>query len=150
MTTESDQLTTLHTADTQASGDLVPALVAKVFEEAPLTVRGRLLEQLLKPLSLLSLTAVANGIFARITMGEGWHRLTVTPEDATQVHARDVVALVLHVQQVSVHALDGLSRIISASPVLAGSATAAMLLTVLAKQAQNREPVITNDFDPIG
>jgi len=134
----------------QPSPDMVPALVAQVFEEAPLTVRGRLLEQLLSPLSLLSLAAVANGIFARITLERGWFPLQVSPEDANQVDAADVVALVLHVQEVSVQALDGLAAIIQASPVLTGSATAAMLLAILRKQAKARRPVLTNDFDPLG
>jgi hypothetical protein len=135
--------------DLNLGGDMLPALVAQVFEEAPLTERGRLLEQLLKPLGLLSLAAVANGIFARITMDQGWYQPKVSPENATRVDARDVIALVSHVQQVSVHAIDGLARVISASPVLASSAAAAMLLTLLHKQAKARAPVLANDFDPI-
>ena len=129
--------------------DMVPALVAQVFQEAPLTERGRLLEPLLKPLGLLSLAAVANGIFARITMDQGWYQSKVSAEDATRVDARDVIALVSHAQQVSVHAIDGLARVISASPVLASSAAAAMLLTLLHKQAKARAPLPANDFDPI-
>jgi len=132
-----------------ATDDPVPALVAQVYEEAPPALRGRLLEQLLTPLSLLSLAAVANGLFARITLSNGWSRLQVSSEDASRVNAGDVMALVHHVQQVSAQALGGLSRIITASPVMAGSAAAAMLLTVLAKQALQRAPVIDNDFDPI-
>ena len=128
----------------------VPVLVARVYEEAPPAVRGRLLEHLLKPLSLLSLTAVANGIFAKITLGNGWSNLKVTADDANRVDPGDVIALVNHVQQVSVQAIEGLSKIISTSPVLAGSAAAAMLVTLLASQAKNRAPVINNDFDPIG
>jgi hypothetical protein len=132
----------------QSPDDLVPALVARVFEEAPAALRGRLLEPLLKPLGLLSLAAVANGLFARITLGSGWSSREVNMEDANQVNSADVMALVHHVQQVSVHAVESLSKIISSSPVLAGSAAAAMLLTLLAKQARNRRPVVGNDFDP--
>ncbi len=132
----------------QSPADLVPALVARVFEEAPAAMRGRLLEQLIKPLSLLSLVAVANGLFARITAGNGWSSREVNVEDANRVNPADVVALVHHVQQVSVQAVESLAKIISASPVLAGSAAAAMLLTLLASQARNRTPVAGNDFDP--
>jgi hypothetical protein len=66
------------------------------------------------------------------------------------VDVSDIVALVHHVQQVSVRAMDSLAGLISTSPVLAGSATAAMLLAILAKRAQARSPVLGNDFDPIG
>jgi hypothetical protein len=133
----------------QPSADLVPLLVAKVYEEAPPAVRGRLLEHLLKPLSVLSLAAVANGIFARITFSHGWSKLQVSAEDAQAVAAGDVVALVNHVQQVSVQAVDGLSKIVSTSPVLTGSAAAALLITLLSKRAMQRPPVVDNDFDPI-
>jgi hypothetical protein len=45
--------------------------------------------------------------------------------------------------------MDNLASLIDASPVLAGSAAAAMLLTVLRKQSHNRPPVLGNDFDPL-
>lgn len=137
-----------HHADA-ASVEAVPVLVAEVYAAAPPCERGRLLEHLLKPLSLLSLAAVANGIFARITLGNGWSNLQVNPEDAARVDSGDVIALVSHVQQVSVQAVEGLATVIATSPVLTGSAAAAVLLTLLAKQAKNRAPVLGNDFDPI-
>jgi len=154
----SQQHTAINTTDgTGASGtahstvpDLVPTLVAQVYEEAPPVVRGHLLEHLLRPLSLLSLSAVANGIFAKITLNNGWTTLTVSADDASLVDAGDVIALVNHVQQVSMQAIESLSKVISTSPVLAGSAAAAMLLTLLASQAKGRTPVSHNDFDPIG
>jgi hypothetical protein len=133
----------------QTQHELLPTLVAEVYAQAPPAVRGRLLEHLLRPLSLLSLTAVANGLFARLTMDDGWVQRKVSMDDANQVDARDVMALVSHVQQVSVQAVESLSKVIVASPVLASSAAAAMLLTLLAKQRRNRTPVVGNDFDPI-
>jgi hypothetical protein len=131
----------------QPPPNLLPALVARVYEEAPPALRGHLLEHLLKPLSLLSLVAVANGLFARLTLGEGWALRRVSSEDASRVDSSDVMALVAHVQQVSVQAVDSLSKVIAGSPVLAGSAAAAMLLALLAKQRRNRVPVVGNDFD---
>ena len=67
------------------TSELVPALVARVYEEAPPALRGRLLEQLLRPLGLLSLAAVANGIFAKITLGNGWYQLKVNGDDVGRV-----------------------------------------------------------------
>jgi len=141
----------LHNASGDAApAESVPALVAKVYAEAPPAERGRLLEHLLKPLSLLSLAAVANGIFAKITLSNGWSTLKVDPEDASRVDTGDVMALVSHVQQVSVQAIESLSKVISTSPVLTGSAAAAVLLALLAKQSTARAPMVGNDFDPIG
>ena len=137
-------------AATQASAaELVPALVARVYEEAPPALRARLLEHLLRPLSLLSISAVANGIFARIVLGRGWHNLHANADDANRIHGSDVAALVNHVQQVSVQAIDSLTGVIGNSPVLAGSAAAAMLITLLSTQRRAPAPLIDDDFDPI-
>jgi len=133
----------------QNQDDLLPQLVAQVYAEATPALRGHLLLQLLKPLSLLSLAAVANGLFARLTLADGWTSRQLSNEDVSRVDSSDVVALVAHVQQVSVQAVESLAKIISSSPVLAGSAAAAMLLTLLAKQRRNRAPIVGNDFDPI-
>ena len=128
---------------------LVPVLVAQVYAESAATGRAHLLEHLLKPLSLLSLAAVANGLFAKLTLANGWSRLRINGDDVGRVNAGDIIALVSHVQEVSVQAIDGLAQVITASPVLAGSAEADMLLTLLSKQACQRHGLTDNDFDPI-
>lgn len=132
-----------------APADAVPSLVAQVFDEAPPAVRSRLLTHLLKPLGILSLVAVANGVFAHIAQRKLGYQPTLRADEVRRINPDDVFALVHHVQQVSVHAIDSLASVISTSPVLTGSATAAMLLTILRKQAQSRPPVVGNDFDPL-
>ncbi len=118
---------------------MLAQLVTQVYESAPLALRGRLLEQLLRPLGVLSLVAVANGIFARMRLrGAGWPDAPVRLEDAQHVRADDVMALADHVQQVSMEALYGLARTISASPVLTSSAAAAVLVTLLLQRARQR------------
>jgi hypothetical protein len=129
------------------AGNSVPVLVGKVYEVASPMERGRLLEHLLKPLGVLALVAIANGIFARLTWVNGWSRLTIRPEDTQFVDTQDVVTLASRVQQVSVQAIDGLSQIVSASPVLASSTAAAMLLAILAKQSMGTTQNSGNDFD---
>ena len=57
---------------TPPADDPVPQLVGQVFETAPAAERRRLLAYLIKPLSLLSLVAVANGMFARYRLGPAW------------------------------------------------------------------------------
>ncbi|WP_114973686.1 hypothetical protein [Rhodoferax ferrireducens] len=124
--------------DCQVSEITIAQLVGQVYEAAPPIERSRLLEHLLRPLGVLSLVAVANGIFATIRFRSGWPDIHVRPEDAQNVDASDVITLVNHVQQVSFHAVDGLTTMLAASPVLTGSAAAAMLMTVLMQRARTR------------
>jgi hypothetical protein len=122
----------------QVSEISIAQLVGQVYESAPPAERSRLLEHLLRPLGVLSLVAVANGIFASIRFRSGWPDIHIRPEDAQNVEASDVITLVNHVQQVSFHAIDGLATMLAASPVLTGSAAAAMLIPVLMQRARTR------------
>jgi hypothetical protein len=128
----------LVTTNLQPTPDAIPQLVAEVYECAPDTLRAHLLEQLIKPLGLLALVAISNGIFAKIRFKSGWPDMHVRWEDAQSVQAKDVAALVERVQQVSLHSFDGLAKVLATSPVLTGSAAATILLTVLLSGAKNR------------
>jgi hypothetical protein len=119
-------------------GVSVPELVAEVYEAAPPAERGRLLEQLLRPLGVLSLVAIADGIFAKIRFRSGWQVLNVRLEDIQNVRSTHVMALVDHAQQVSVEAVDGLAQTLLSSPLVTSSAAAALLVTVLQKRASSR------------
>lgn len=121
----------------QATETALAQLIAEVYETAPPAERSRLLEHLLRPLGVLSLVAIADGIFAKIRFRSGWPELQVRFEDAQRVQASDVIALVERVQQVSVESLDGLAKLLLASPVMASSAAAALLVTVLLQRARN-------------
>lgn len=116
----------------------IAQLVAQVYETAPPALRINLLEQLLKPLGVLSLMAISNGIFAKIRFSSGWPDMHIRFEDAQKVQASDVIALVERVQQVSVTSVDGLAKMLTTSPVMAGSAAAALLATVLMQRARTR------------
>jgi len=135
-----------HAAVPAGACDPVPVLVSKVYEEAPPAVRGRLLEHLLQPLGVLSLVAVANGVFARFALDQRWSHIKVNAEDAMRVHGSDVLALVQRVQQVSAGAIDGLAQVLAATPMHSSSAATALLLTILAQRALTRAP--DDDFDP--
>lgn len=116
----------------------IPELVAEVYEAAPAAERGHLLEQLLRPLGVLSLAAIADGIFAKIRFRSGWQDLNVRLDDIQNVRAAHVIALVDHAQQVSVETVDGLAQMLTSSPVMSGSAAAALLVTVLMQRARSR------------
>ena len=113
-------------------------LVGEVYAAAPAADRSRLLAHLIKPLGILSLMAVANGIFASIRFRSGWAEVSVPLEDVQNVQVDDVITLATRVQQVSWQALDGLTQVLSNSPALMSSAAAAVLLTVLVQRARSR------------
>jgi hypothetical protein len=117
----------------------IPELVAQVYQAAPAAERGHLLEQLLRPLGVLALVGIADGIFARIRFRSGWQDLNVRLDDIENVRASHVTALVHHAQQVSVETVDGLAGMLTASPVLSGSATAVMLVAMLLQRSHARQ-----------
>jgi hypothetical protein len=117
---------------------IIAELVGKIYRDAPLVERSQLLEHLLKPLGVLSFITVANGIFARFRFSSEWPHLKVQPDDLITVQARDVVALVDYVQQVSAMAIDNLVHLIAREPRIAGSAAAAVLLSISMMRSRHR------------
>jgi hypothetical protein len=130
-----------------ASNETIATLVGEVYENAPLEERGRVLDQLLRPLGVLSLFAVAGGLLAKIRLRGGWENFSVRPEDLQSVRASDVIALVDYVQQVSIEAVDGLAQMLRASPMMAGSAAAVLLVTLLVQRARARRARVADDRD---
>lgn len=117
----------------------IPELVGQVYELAPPEDRRNMLEQLLRPLGVLSLVAVAHGVFASIRFRSGWSEMHVQLEELSRIHVADVVALVEHAQQVSVETVDGLVQTLSTSPSLAASAAGALLLALLVERSRKRQ-----------
>ena len=85
----------------QASEITVSQLVGEVYAAAPAPDRSRLLAYLFKPLGVLALVTIADGIFAKIRFGGGWPDLHVRMDDVNRVQPGDVTALVDRVQQKS-------------------------------------------------
>lgn len=134
-----------------ASPGDVPGLLAAVFDAAPLTERKRLLELLLRPLGVLSLAAVANGLFAKFALRSNWTKVQLRAEDVQQVQADDVVALAHYVQQAGLHAFEGIPQVLSSSPALMGTTAAVVLLAFLSaemKRRSHRAAAAEKDFDP--
>lgn len=123
----------------------VSQLVGQVYEVAPVVDKSHMLELLLRPLGVLALVVVADGIFAKIRFRGGWPDLHVRLEDAQTVQARDVITLVDYVQQVSVHAVDGLAQMLAATPMMATSVAAGLLVTLLVQRAKSRR---SDDVEP--
>lgn len=116
----------------------IPDLIARVYEAAPQEERRALLATLLRPLSLLSLAAIGSGIFVHLRLHGGWPEFQPAVEDLRRVRSSDMVALVHHVQQVSVETVNGLTEMFKGSPVMVGPATAAMLLALMLQRSRRR------------
>ena len=134
----------------QAQPDAVPELVAAVFNAAPLPERKRLLELMIRPLGVLSLAAVANGLFAQIALRSNWKRFQLQTEDVQNVKTDDVLALAHYVQQASSHAFDGMRQVLMGSPALMGTTATAVLLALLTKEFKRRttRAATEEDYDP--
>ena len=118
----------------------IPELVAQVYRDASPPEKSRLLELLVRPLGLLPLFALADGVFARIWWRNGQDSLQqIRVEDALAVSGQDIATLVAYVQQSSVEVLDGLLQIINASPVLASSTAAIVVMLVLQRRARAKD-----------
>jgi hypothetical protein len=125
-------------SDLQTSDSTIAQLVGQVYAVAPATDRCRILEKLMKPLGVLPLVAVANGVFAKLWFRSGWHELRIAPDDTQVVQPNDVVSLVQYVQQASIETLNGLSQVLTSSPQVACTAAATLLVAVLVRQARQR------------
>lgn len=117
---------------------MITLLVGEVYKAAPLAERTKFLEYLIRPLGVLSLVTVANGIFANILLRSEWSNRHVRMEDAEGINISDVTTLVDYVQQVSVNALESLLHLITAEPIMTGTVAAGVLVTLLKLRAANR------------
>lgn len=137
------------TSPASARSEDVPVLVVAVFEAAPPPERKRLLELMIRPLGLLSLVAVANGLFANMGLRNNWTRISLQADDVNNVQPNDVMALALHVQQMSAHAFDGMRTVLSNSPALMSTTAAVLLLSLLTQEVKRRNAAtLEKDFDP--
>ena len=117
----------------------LPRLVSEVYAAAPAAERSRLLEHLLRPLGVLSLAVVANGIFSKIRFLSGWPEPHIQPEQLDSVRAEHVIALVEYVQQASSDVMLGLVQVLSESPAMSATAAATLLITVLLNRARRKQ-----------
>lgn len=124
----------------------VPGLIGQVYDSAPPGLRARMLEHLMRPLGILSLMTIANGVFAGIRLRHPASDPKVGLDDASVIQPGDVVKLADWVQQVSVEAIDGLTQLLLSSPALTRSAAAAVLLSLLVQMSkQRRDRLPTHD-----
>jgi hypothetical protein len=89
-------------------------------------------------MGVLSLVAVANGIFAKIRFRSAWSEVAIGLDDLQEIQTSDVIALASHVQQISTEGMTGLAQIIASAPMLAGSGAVLVLLHLLHRRSRYR------------
>jgi hypothetical protein len=124
----------------------IPELVGKIYDASPTTERCLMLDYLIKPLGVLALVGVSNGIFTKIWFRNGWHNFHIRPEDAQAVQVIDVISLVDYVQQCSVETINGLASLLTTSPMFVYSAGVAILVTALVQRTQTHRQTGPRDI----
>ena len=114
----------------------VPLLVAALYDEAPVGLRQRLLNHLLRPVGPLALVAVAAGAFARLLPSDRWSGVQVRIDDVLSIRADQVLDLTLYVQQKAPEMLWGLSDLLGSSPVVLGTLSGVLLMAALRARGQ--------------
>jgi hypothetical protein len=117
---------------------ILSELVGSVYATAPPVEKTRLVAHLMKPLGILSLVAVANGVFASIRFRGASNQSPMGIDDVQNVQASDVIALASYAQQVSMEAVNGLAQILATSPAMMSSAAALLLVQILMQQSRKR------------
>jgi len=122
----------------QPDSHLAP-LVADFYAQAPVTVRVRLLQVLLKPVGPLALVAIAAGAFGRLLPSTRWQAAQITAEDALGIRAEDVLELARYVEQKCPEWLAQLPTTVGSSQLWMASVSGALLLVAL-KAWNGRRP----------
>ena len=117
---------------------MLSELVGRVYAIAPPVLKTRLVAHLMRPLGILSLVTVANGVFASIRFRGASMDFPVGIDDVKSVQTSDVIALASFTQQVSIQAVDGLIQILTTSPAMMSSAAALLLVQILVRQSRKR------------
>lgn len=127
-------------AVTPAKRNLVLSrLIGQAFEALPPPQRRALLSHLLKPLGMLSLATIGDGVFLINRSQLLLQHAAAEAEDLQDIHVSDVVALVDRIQQTSVEGVDAVAQMIEASPDLAHSPVIAMLEKIPLRRTRARQ-----------
>lgn len=109
----------------------IPALVSEVYDDAPASLRTKLLECLLRPVGPLAIVTIAAGAFAHLLYRLRVDGIPVSMEDVTRVSAEHVLELARYVEQCSPHALLRFGALIASTPIGVASVSGTALVVAL-------------------
>lgn len=107
-----------------ASIEPVPALIARVYEEASPPLRLKLVSLLLRPVGPLALVAIASGAFASFLRRRTWQAPDLSFEDVARITGEQVLELARYVEQSSPDLIAQVATLVAgdlASVALAGA-----------------------------
>lgn len=122
-----------HAALGERGAHLVPRLLARLYRAAAAPLRANILQQLLRPLGLLSVAAVASGAFAGLVHRQRGEGLAASFDELAAFSTEQIGELVQFVVQVSPQAVQEAARVLADAPWGAAgfSALAALALVRL-------------------
>ena len=113
-------------------------LVKQVYRAAPMEIQRKILNTVVRQLGILSLVAVANGIFARAAIQWPQAAPNIPLDQVPSIKIEDVWELLDFAYQVSSDVFDGLTQLIVASPKIANTASGLLLVAWIAKRRKYR------------
>src|SRR6266446_5318788 len=93
----------------------IPELVCAVYETAPVPLRTKLLECLLRPVGPLALVAIAAGAFGHLLYRLRRDAMPISLDDLARITPGHVLELTRYVEQCSPHVLLRIGSLIAAS-----------------------------------
>jgi hypothetical protein len=130
-----DQSMTMVHAHGRVSSPTAPRMVARLYTCADRSLRVRLLECLLRPLSPLGLVAVAAGAFAGLLHSDG---IKVAVDEAMRFSGEQIAELARFVEQVEPNALEQFAALSARNQVaLTTFSAAAVVLLMRALRRSN-------------
>jgi|SRR5882757_966975 len=109
----------------------IPELISAVYDEAPASLRTRLLEHLLRPLGPLALVGIAAGAFGHLLYRLRHDAVHISPGDTRRITSQQVLELTRYVQQCSPDALSQIGALIADGPTDVATMSGAALLIAL-------------------
>ena len=109
----------------------IPELVSRVYHEAPVRLRAKLLELLLRPVGPLALVVIAAGVFGRFLYRLQGNALPISLEEAARITSDHVLELARYVEQSSPSVLLQIGSMISHRPISVATLSGSALIMAL-------------------
>ncbi len=130
----------------RAGTEPVPSLAARLFVEAPVGVRRKVVACLLGAAGPLALAVLADGRFARFLLPSA-DAMAVTLEEARRLSEGQVLSLARYAWEASPEVFSQLAQLLQLeSPSLLQTATGALFLLAMGLAGRRRKPA--RDPDP--
>jgi len=130
----------LYGANEPAANEPVPALIARVYDEASQPFRLKLLSLLLRPVGPLALVAIASGAFASFLGRRTWQGSEVSLEDAARITGEQILELARYVEQANPDLIAQVAPLVATDLTGVGALAGALLLHALRGWRTTGEP----------